>query len=122
LETSQNWDRSSPTLIGSVSTALVSYSLLYHSRAGEAHHLSSIETNLVFCLDKVIETIFAMDDKIPVGSVGDLELTDQVAGASPNAGSGGHMTRDEGEMAFYGKKQQLKVRVLDSPFAATSRY
>ena len=55
LEASLNWDRSSPTLIGSVSTALVFYSLLYQSKAGEAHHLLSIKTNLVFCLDKVIE-------------------------------------------------------------------
>jgi hypothetical protein len=101
---------------------LVSYSLLYQSKAGEAHHLLSIEKNFDFCLDKVIGTIFAMDDKVPVGSIGDLELSDQVAGASPNADGGGHMTRDEGEMAFYGKKQQLKVRVLDSPFAATSRH
>jgi choline transport protein len=53
-----------------------------------------------------------MDDKMLVGSVGDLELTDQVAGATPSADGGGHMTRDEGEMAYFGKKQQLKVRAL----------
>ena len=57
-----------------------------------------------------------------MGSVGDLELTDQVAGASPIADVGGHMTRDEGEMAFYGKKQQLKVRVVNSSLAAMSQY
>ena len=34
----------------------------------------------------------------------------------------GNMTRDEGEMAYFGKKQQLKVRVLNSPVAAMSQY
>jgi choline transport protein len=63
-----------------------------------------------------------MDDKMLVGSVGDLELSDQAAGASPNADGGGHMTRDEGEMAYFGKKQQLKVRTLNSPVAAMSQY
>jgi choline transport protein len=63
-----------------------------------------------------------MDDKMLVGSVGDLELSDQVAGATPNADGGGHMTRDEGEMAYFGKKQQLKVCVLNSPVAAVSQY
>jgi choline transport protein len=55
-----------------------------------------------------------MDDKV-LGSVGDLELADQARGATPNSDVGGNMTRDEGEMAFYGKKSQLKVRVLHGP-------
>jgi hypothetical protein len=57
-----------------------------------------------------------MDDKT-LGSAGDLELADQTGGASPIADVGGedtsNMTRDERDMAFYGKKEQLKVRVLD---------
>jgi len=61
-----------------------------------------------------------MDDKV-LGSVGDLELADQARGAIPNSDVGGNMTRDEGEMAFYGKKAQLKVRVLNGPNAAMSR-
>jgi hypothetical protein len=49
-----------------------------------------------------------MDDKQALGSVGDLEVVDRVGGGSPISNPGG-MTRDEGEMAFYGKKPQLKV-------------
>jgi hypothetical protein len=55
-----------------------------------------------------------MDDKI-LDSVGDLELADQAGAATSNLYVGGNMTRDEGEMAFYGKKAQLKVRVLHGP-------
>ena len=61
-----------------------------------------------------------MDDKA-VGSVGDLELADQAEGAILNSDGGGNMTRDEGEMAFYGKKAQLKVREPNSPAAAMHR-
>ena len=64
-----------------------------------------------------------MDDKT-LGSVGDLELADQAAGASPISEGGGdmsNMTRDEREMAFYGKKEQLKVRVLNGSDATISR-
>jgi choline transport protein len=64
-----------------------------------------------------------MDDKI-LGSVGDLELTDQARDASPISDVGGdvsNMTRDEKDMAFYGKKEQLKVRVLNGPAVAMSR-
>ena len=61
-----------------------------------------------------------MDDKV-LGSVGDLELADQAGGGTPTSDGGGNMTRDEGEMAFYGKKAQLKVRVLNSPAPAMSR-
>ncbi|PMD31943.1 amino acid transporter-like protein [Hyaloscypha variabilis F] len=50
-----------------------------------------------------------MDDKQALGSVGDLEVVDRVGGGSPISNPGG-MTRDEGEMAFYGKKPQLKRR------------
>jgi len=52
-----------------------------------------------------------MDDKV-LGSIGDVELAHHVGGAILNSDVGGNMTRDEGEMAFYGKKAQLKVRVL----------
>jgi choline transport protein len=60
-----------------------------------------------------------MDDKV-LGSVGDLELADQVRGAILNSDVGG-TTRDEGEMAFYGKTGQLKVRVRRGPALAMPR-
>jgi hypothetical protein len=71
-------------------------------------------------LIKSLKTILEMDDKV-LGSVGDVELADQTGGEILNSDVGGNMTRDEGEMAFYGKKAQLKVRVLNSPAAAMSR-
>lgn len=64
-----------------------------------------------------------MDDKV-LSSVGDLELADQAGDATPIPGVGGNvsdMTRDERDMAFYGKKGQLKVRALNVPTAAMSR-
>ena len=63
-----------------------------------------------------------MDDKV-LDSIGDVEFADQARDAilSPDVG-GGNMTRDEGEMAFYGKKAQLKVRVLSGLAAEISRY
>jgi len=61
-----------------------------------------------------------MDDKTII-SVGDLELADQAGGAILSSDVGGNMTRDEREMAFYGKKGQLKVRVLNGLAAAMSR-
>jgi choline transport protein len=64
-----------------------------------------------------------MDDKA-LGSVRDLELADLAQGASPVSDVEGvmsNMTRDEREMAFYGKKGQLQVRVLNGPAAAVSR-
>ena len=51
-----------------------------------------------------------MDDKA-LGSVGDLELGDQPGGAVMISDFGGNMTRDDGDMAFYGKKPQLKVHI-----------
>jgi hypothetical protein len=61
-----------------------------------------------------------MDDKI-LDSVGDLELANQAGAAPSNLYVGETMTRDEGEMAFYGKKAQLKVRVLHDPAPRKSR-
>jgi hypothetical protein len=58
-----------------------------------------------------------MDDKV-LGSIGDLELADQTGDASPISDAGGdvsNMTRDERDMAFYGKKEQLKVRAPNGP-------
>jgi choline transport protein len=55
-----------------------------------------------------------MDEKT-LGSIGDLELSDQAGGASsiPDVRRDvSSMTRDERDMAFYGKKEQLKVRGL----------
>lgn len=62
-----------------------------------------------------------MDDKV-LDSIGNVELADQAIGAilSPDVG-GGNMTRDEGEMAFHGKKAQFKVRVLSGLAAEISR-
>jgi hypothetical protein len=83
-------------------------------------HLS-IEPNFSFSLaTKSWKAISEMDDKV-LSSVGDLELADQGGGAIPNSDVGGNMTRDEGEMAFYGKKAQLKVRVLNGLNVAMSR-
>jgi hypothetical protein len=59
-----------------------------------------------------------MDDKQALGSVGALELADKVDGGSPISSAGGNMTRDEGEMAFYGKKAQLKVHLFGGTNAA----
>ncbi len=58
-----------------------------------------------------------MDDKV-LDSVGNMELADQAGGAIPTSDAGRNMTRDEGEMAFYGKKQQLKVRLLNGSATA----
>jgi len=53
-------------------------------------------------------------DKTP-GFVEDLELADQAGGATSNLNVRGNMTRDERDMAFYGKKEQLKVREMPGP-------
>ena len=52
-----------------------------------------------------------MDDKI-LASATDLELADRARGgiAKHSDLGGGNMTRDDGEMAFYGQRSQLKVR------------
>lgn len=46
------------------------------------------------------------------GSVGDFELADVAGGGDSNDDERRNMTRDEGEMALYGKKAQLKVCAL----------
>lgn len=79
----------------------------------EAHYFSPSERDFSSSLLS-LEAAFEMDDKI-LDSVGDLELADQAGAATSNLYVGGNMTRDEGEMAFYGKKAQLKVRVLHGP-------
>jgi threonyl-tRNA synthetase len=68
-------------------------------------------------LIKSLKTILKMDDK----ALGDVEIADHAGGAILDSDVGGNMTRDEGEMAFYGKKAQLKVRVLNGPAAAMPR-
>ena len=49
-----------------------------------------------------------MDDKVPK-SGGDIELANQNGGGTPGSDDRGSTTRDQGEMAYFGKKQQLKV-------------
>lgn len=86
----------------------------------EAPHFSPIEH--IFSsspLLKWLKTTFEMDDKT-LGFVGDLELADQAGGTGPISDMS-NMTRDEREMAFYGKKEQLKVRVLDDLAAGMFR-
>jgi hypothetical protein len=60
-----------------------------------------------------------MDEKIP-SSVGDLEVADQTGSSTLNTYGGRNMTRDEGEMAYFGKKAQLKVCILDGLATAGS--
>ena len=62
-----------------------------------------------------------MDDK-KSGSVGDFELADQAGGGVFDTNDRRDMTRDEGEMAFYGKKAQLKVRVLETLATANPQH
>jgi hypothetical protein len=75
---------------------------------------------LILSIDNVVEEILEMDDK-GLSSVGDLELSDKAGNAVLNSDVGDDMTRDEREMTFYGKKPQLKVRILNRPGAAMSR-
>jgi hypothetical protein len=49
-----------------------------------------------------------MDDKAP-DSLGVVELSDQSGGPQSAEGKGNTST-DDAEMAYYGKRQQLKVR------------
>jgi choline transport protein len=70
-------------------------------------------------LIKSLKTILEMDDKV-LDTVGDVELADQAGGPISNSDIRGNMTRDEGEMAYFGKKAQFKVRILNNPAAAMS--
>lgn len=53
-----------------------------------------------------------MDDKAE-NSLGVVELSEQ-NGSTPSSDDKGNTNRDEEEMAYYGKRQQLKVGALKS--------
>jgi hypothetical protein len=50
-----------------------------------------------------------------------LKLADKVNGESPISSARGNITRDEGEMAFYRKKAQLKVHLFRGTNTAMPR-
>jgi hypothetical protein len=52
-----------------------------------------------------------MDDKAP-DSLGVVELSDQ-NGRIPTSDGKGNTSRDDAEMAYYGKTQQLKVQPVE---------
>lgn len=62
-----------------------------------------------------------MDSKV-LESAGDVELADPTGGGTPSSDDRGSTTRDEGEMAYYGKKPQLKVHAENSLVAEATQY
>lgn len=55
-----------------------------------------------------IFNVWDMDDKA-LDSLGVVELSDQNGGI-PTSDGKGNTSRDDAEMAYYGKRQQLKVQ------------